>query len=142
MTQKIYISDERVQGHFIELTYLYKNILGLYYIFEIVAIVFLQRCYIAKVNKLLPEILLRKKSGPSFAKGRKFCHRRRHKPYIRIYVCIQSVLLKAVSSAVNVEVNVDIRTSYDWSFQQKLSKLAWLHKLHIQIDYFCFVDIF
>ena len=63
MTQTIYISDERVQGHFIELTYLYKNILGLYYIFEIVAIVFLQRCYIAKVYKLLPEILLRKNLG-------------------------------------------------------------------------------
>ena len=76
--------------------------------------------YIAKVYKLLPEILLHKKSGPSFAKGRKFCHRRRHKPYIRIYVCIQSVLLKAVSSAVNVEVNVDFRTSYDWSFSTEI----------------------
>ena len=56
--------------------------------------------------------------GPSFTKGRKYCRRRRRKRrlYVGIYVRVESVLLKAVSSVVNVDVNVDFRATYDWSF--------------------------
>ena len=56
--------------------------------------------------------------GPSFTKGRKYCRRRRRRRrlYVGIYVRVESVLLKAVSSVVNVDVNVDFRATYDWSF--------------------------
>ena len=57
---------------------------------------------------------------PSFTKGRKYCRRRRRKRkrrlYVGIYVRVESVLLKAVSSVVNVDVNVDFRATYDWGF--------------------------
>ena len=56
--------------------------------------------------------------GPSFTKGRKYCRRRRRKRrlYVGIYVHVQSVLLKTVSSVVNVDVKVDFRATYDGSF--------------------------
>ena len=57
-------------------------------------------------------------SVPSFTKGRKYCRRRRRKRilYVGIYVRVEGVLLKAVSSVVNVDVNVDFRATYDWGF--------------------------
>ena len=56
--------------------------------------------------------------GPSFTKGRKFCRRRRRKRilYVRIYVCVESVLLKAVSSIVWV----NFRENYDWSSSMEI----------------------
>ena len=64
------------------------------------------------------EFLIFSSPGSSFAKGRKYCHRRRRKRrlYVGIYVCVGSVLLKAVSLVVKVDVNVDFHATYDWSF--------------------------
>ena len=61
--------------------------------------------------------------GPSFTKGRKYCRRRRRKRrlYVGIYVCVESVLLRAVSSVVNVKVNVNFRAAYDWSFSKEFN---------------------
>ena len=57
------------------------------------------------------EFLIFSSPGSSFAKGRKYCHRRRRKRrlYVGIYVCVGSVLIKAVSQVVNV----DFRATYD-----------------------------
>ena len=43
-------------------------------------------------------------------------YRRKRRLYIGIFVRVESVLLKAVSSVVNVDVNVDFSATYDWSF--------------------------
>ena len=43
-------------------------------------------------------------------------------------MCVESVLLKVVSSVVNVDVNVDFRATYDRSYLN-----------YIQIDYFRFI---
>lgn len=55
--------------------------------------------------------------GCSFTKGRKFCRRRRRKRrlYVRMYVCVDCVLLKVVTTHVNVDTHVDFVVVYVWN---------------------------
>lgn len=58
-----------------------------------------------------------------FTKGRKFCRRRKRRLYVRMYVCVDCVLLKVVTTHVNVDTHVDFVVVYVWNSSKEDNKV-------------------